>query len=317
MFARFNRRIRISACCDRDVERARRFARQFNVPAVFQDYGQLLEEAPLDAVYLAVPHHLHFDMLCRAIARGLPAFVEKPITRTLAEGEEIIVRARESGVPIGVNYQYRYDRAMYALARGIQTGYLGTIHAARLNLPWRREQGYFTGAAWHASLAQAGGGTLLTQGSHLLDAALWAIGRRPVSAMGYTTRRIFTEVEVEDLAQGSFELEGGALLQISSSMVANPEGALSMEMYGEHGTARYKDKPWSHLQVRGVSFPRARPPHWGLHAVQRSLEGFRAWIQEGQPYLCPAEQALPALAAVEAVYASARTGQRTVVSFQS
>ncbi len=214
---------------------------------------------------------------------------------------------------MGVNYQYRYDSGCYALARAAQEGALGLIYAARCNLAWQRESEYFERSSWHAQLKRAGGGTLITQGSHLIDVALWALGERPRSVMGYCARRKFPQVEVEDLAQAAVEMESGALLQVSSSMVAKPSRPLSIELYGEKGTAMYTDKPWPRARFRGVRVRRARPPVWGIHALGRSLEAFRAWVMEGQSYLIPAREALPALAVVEAIYRSNESGQREKV----
>jgi predicted dehydrogenase len=59
-----------------------------------------------------------------------------------------------------------------------------------------------------------------------------------------------------------------------------------------------------------VAVKAQKPPHRGVHALQRSLEGFRAWIMEDTPYLIPAPEALPALAVVEALYRSAATGKK-------
>ncbi|MFZ6020589.1 MAG: hypothetical protein ACOYXO_13350 [Chloroflexota bacterium] len=47
--------------------------------------------------------------------------------------------------------------------------------------------------------------------------------------------------------------------------------------------------------------------------MQRSLRGFVNWVLDDQPYLIPAEEALAVLAAVEAVYRSAQSGQRESV----
>jgi UDP-N-acetyl-2-amino-2-deoxyglucuronate dehydrogenase len=311
--ARFNRRIQIVACCDRDLEKARAFARRFRIPQAYDDYSKLLVKEDLGALYLAVPHHLHHDMLAEAIQAGVPTLVEKPITRTLQEGRQVVALAEQGKTPVGVNYQYRYDAGCYALAMAVRAGALGRVHYARCNLAWHRERDYFEQSGWHAQLETAGGGTLITQGSHLLDAALWALNEKPVNAMGNTRRRVFREVEVEDLAQGVLALESGALLQISSAMVANPEQPLSIEVYGEHGTALYSDKPLPHVRFRGVRVRKDRPPVWGVHALQRSLEAFRRWVVEGKPYLTPARASLPALAAVEALYRSAKSGQREAV----
>jgi len=312
-FARFNRRIKIAACCDRDLERASAFAKRFHIPRIYADYTELLAKEDLGALYLAVPHHLHHDMLAEAIQARIPVLVEKPITRTLQEGMQIAEMAEQNQARAGVNYQYRYDSGCYAMAMAVRGGALGRVHYARCNLAWHREREYFEQSGWRAQLETAGGGTLITQGSHLLDAALWALNDQARSAMGYTSRRVFRDVQVEDLAQGTLELESGALLQISSAMVANPEQPLTIEIYGEHGTALYSDKPLPHVRFRGVRVRKARPPVWGLHALQRSLEAFRRWVVEGTPYLTPARESLPALAAVEALYRSARSGRREAV----
>ena len=101
--------------------------------------------------------------------------------------------AAEQDIKLGVNYQYRYDGGCYRLARAVQAGAIGRVVYARINVPWHRDRSYFEGATWHQFLAQAGGGTLLTQASHLVDIALWSIGSPPVSASGYTARQVFKD----------------------------------------------------------------------------------------------------------------------------
>ncbi|MEW5869911.1 MAG: Gfo/Idh/MocA family oxidoreductase [Chloroflexota bacterium] len=305
--------VSLAACCDVDAERAGQFARRFGIPRVSTDYTELLGNAAVDAAYLAVPHHLHYEMVLAFIRAGKAVFVEKPVTRTLAEGLELVEVIRNSQVKVGVNYQYRYDRACYPLARAIQAGELGKVHSLRINIPWHRTQAYFDKAPWHKRIAQAGGGTLITQGSHLLDIALWALGDAPISAMGYTASLAF-DVEVEALAHGIVETASGTLVSITSSMVAASEQALTIEAYGERGTARYRNLPWPAVKFVGVKTRKPRPPGWGVHALQRSLAGFARWVLADQPFLIPAESTLPVLAAVDGIYRSAVQGRRVSIA---
>jgi predicted dehydrogenase len=239
--------------------------------------------------------------------------VEKPLAGTLEEGRALVDLARGTDVRVGVNYQYRYDAGCYALARAARSGALGRLYYGRCNVPWHRDETYFAQGAWRGQRARAGGGTLLTQGSHAFDVLLWALGGRPVAATGQTARREFEGIDVEDVAQGTVALEGGALAQVSSAMVARPEQAVTLEVYGERGTAIYADRPWPRVRFRGVRVRRARPPVRGLHALQRSLAAFGAWVMEGKPYLTPAAEALPVLAAVDAIYRAAASGCREAV----
>lgn len=309
LFAKLNRGIDVAACCDISAERVAQFARRFRIPQQYTAYENMLAQADLDAVYLAVPHHLHYPMLRQAIALGKPIFVEKPVTRTLVEGVEIARLSAENKVKIAVNYQYRYDKGCYALARAVQRGNLGAIESAQIDVPWSRQAGYFENAVWHTQIATAGGGTLITQGSHFLDIALWALGARPLNASGSTEKCRFPDVEVEDTAHGEIETESGAVIVIDSTMAADKERGVTIEIVGERGSARYSNRPIPHVRFHGTRARKERLPQRGIHALQRSIEGFRAWVVDDKPYLTPAHEALPVLAAVEAVYASAETGQ--------
>lgn len=317
LFARLNRRIRLVACCDRSLTGAESFAVRFHIPRAYADYGAMLEMEHLDAVYLAVPHDLHFEMMCAAIETDRHVLVEKPITRSLVEGREIVRRAQAANVRVGVNYQYRYDRGCYALAQAARRGDLGRLYYGRCNVPWCREATYFEQGPWRGDLERAGGGTLLTQGSHALDVLLWALNSPPCAVTGMMAQPKFPQVKVETVALGIVELENGALIQVSSSMVAKPEQAVTLELYGERGTALYSNQPIPHVRFRGLRVKRMRPPGCGVHALQRSLEAFRAWVMEGQPYLTPAEEALLVLAAVDALYRSAQWGKKEIITLNT
>ncbi len=311
LLSRLVPQVRLSACCDINLERAEKFGRRHGIAQVYTDPVELLENPLIDAVYLAVPHDLHYQMVLDALEAGKAVFVEKPLTRTLPEGEELVRIINQRGVKVGVNYQYRYDRGCHALARAIQSGSLGRIHSIRINVPWHRTQKYFDGAQWHKTIAQAGGGTLITQGSHFLDVVLWALGEVPISAMGYTATPGF-DVEVDTLMHGIVETSS-SLINITSSMTAASEQKVTIEAYGERGTALYRNLPLPSVRFIGVKVRKERLPEFGVHALQRSLSGFANWILEDKPFLTPAASTLPVLAAIDGIYRSADTGQKSII----
>ena len=308
--------VQLFACCDINEERTMKFAKRHRIPQTYTEYAEMLSKADVDAVYLAVPHNLHYEMILSIVKAEKPVFVEKPITRTLEEGEKLVetlhTLSGHTSQKVGVNYQYRYDKGCYALARAVRSGGLGKVHSIRINIPWHREQNYFDGAPWHKTIAQAGGGTLITQGSHFLDVALWTLGEEPISAMGYTSTPGF-EIEVDTLTHGIVETSGRTLISVVSSMVAATEQTVTIEAYGEKGTAKYADRPFPHVKFIGAKVRKERPPERGVHALQRSLAGFAKWILEDKPYLIPAHETLPVLAAVDGIYRSALSGKRETI----
>jgi predicted dehydrogenase len=299
--------VRLAAACDVDAERAQAFAKRNRISAVFTDYSELLALDQVDAVCLATPHDLHYEMIISAIHAKKHVLSEKPVTRTLAEAQKLFPLIKD--VKVGVNFQYRYDGGCYAMARAVQAGALGKVYSVRINVPWHRNQAYFEDSTWHKTIARAGGGTLITQASHFLDVTLWALGEKPISAVGYTETRGF-EVEVDTLTHAIFETENGTLISLTSSMVASSEQPVTIEMYGEQGTAFYKEKPFPRVRFKDVRVKKQRPPVWGVHAYQRSLAGFTKWVLEDQPYLIPAEETMAVLAAIDGIYRSAHSGQR-------
>ncbi|NKB72581.1 MAG: hypothetical protein GKR89_36355 [Candidatus Latescibacteria bacterium] len=61
----------------------------------YDDYRHLLENAQLDAVVLAVPHHLHAPMALEALEAGLHVFVEKPIANRVSEADQMVALAKK------------------------------------------------------------------------------------------------------------------------------------------------------------------------------------------------------------------------------
>lgn len=329
LVAKLNRRIQIVGCADTDPDRARRCASRGT--KLFTDYREMLEELRPDALYIGLPHDLHLEAVRLAASLGIDILSEKPVAERLQAGLEAVALAEEAGVRYAVNYQYRYNGACNRLIRLAQAGAFGRIHYLRCNVPWHREEGYFESASWHASKARAGGGTLLTQASHALDVALCAAAYGEVSssatvgsrwrASGVTRRMRFKQAEVEDFAAATVELGEGPVIQLTSSMVSAVEGSITIELYGERANAVCRTAPVGRLRVartKGApAVARGAPNGAGLpaldvrgpHPFARSVEGFRRWADGGPAHLCPAREALPVLAVVEAIYKSAESGK--------
>ncbi len=79
-------------------ERAADFAAEFGAERSFFSYGEMLNEARPDAVYIATPHPFHFEPAMLAIEAGIPVLCEKPMTDGYADTKKLVSCAREKGV---------------------------------------------------------------------------------------------------------------------------------------------------------------------------------------------------------------------------
>ncbi len=310
LVSRFIPYAQFTAACDMNPDRLEKFARRNRISTVYTNYEDVLAREDIDAVVLATPHDLHYAMILSAVDAGKHVLVEKPVTRTLQEALDLLPRIR--GAKVGVNFQFRYDKGCYAMARAVQAGELGKIHSVRINVPWHRERSYFESSSWHKTVARAGGGTLITQASHFLDVVLWALGEKPASAYG-VTKTIGFDVDVDTLTHAIGETENETLISITTRMLISSEQSAQIEVYGERGTAVYTMKPSPGVIFKDVKVKKQKPPGWGFHSYQRSLAGFARWILEDEPYLIPVEESISVLAVIDAIYRSAASGKRELI----
>lgn len=92
--------VEVTGICTRpqSEEKGRALAEQFAIPNVYTDYAAFLAENPMDAVYIGSANHVHYPQAKAAILAGHHVILEKPLTGTLAETEELFALAEEKGV---------------------------------------------------------------------------------------------------------------------------------------------------------------------------------------------------------------------------
>ena len=100
------------AVVDNDLARAEQLASQFNCQAL-TDYEELIGQ--VDAVSIATPTQTHFEIAKFFLSHGIHSLIEKPITTTVAEAEELIQIAKQHDCLIQVGHLERFNSAVVAL----------------------------------------------------------------------------------------------------------------------------------------------------------------------------------------------------------
>ncbi len=182
---------RVAALADPALERARILAAQFGVPRAVADFQEMLDG--VDAVVLALPHHLHATIGIAALRAGKHVLMEKPLANTVADCDALIAAARENGRVLAVAQVRRYLPAVRAVRDWLSAGLLGDIAAFEVE-----EGGVYR---WPAASdfffrrETAGGGVFMDTGAHVLDMLRCWLGD-------------LTLVEYADDAAGGVEADG-------------------------------------------------------------------------------------------------------------
>ena len=112
---------------DPDPSKRRAFEKKYRKPAYPCIEGLQLSVCP-DVYAVSVPTGLHGAMVSSTLkSKPLAVLCEKPLASTVAEGESMIVAAREAGTVLAVNYIRRFEPGMRELCRVLKQGEMGEI----------------------------------------------------------------------------------------------------------------------------------------------------------------------------------------------
>ena len=104
---------------------------------LYTEYHELLSNSNVDAVAIAAPAVMHYEMVKKALELGKDVYVEKPLALTVKEGEELVMLAENKNRILMVGHILQYHPAVIKLKELISTGQLGKIlyiYSNRLNI---------------------------------------------------------------------------------------------------------------------------------------------------------------------------------------
>lgn len=130
-------RVRMVAGCDVYGRKRTRFenvvnefyaGKKKNVDVkTYERYEELLKRPDIDAVVIATPDHWHALQAIDTLDAGKDVYLEKPMTFTIEEGQEVVKAVRRNGRILGIGSQQRSDPTFQHAVRMVQTGKLGKI----------------------------------------------------------------------------------------------------------------------------------------------------------------------------------------------
>jgi predicted dehydrogenase len=128
---------RVVAVCDMSEARLGAVRQRHPSVVTTTDFEELLLDPAVDAIAIATPVHTHADLARRALRAGKHVLVEKPMTASSAEAEELVALADAEGLVLMVDHTFIYTSAVRRIKQLIDTGELGRLYyydSVRVNL---------------------------------------------------------------------------------------------------------------------------------------------------------------------------------------
>ena len=147
----------------RTLEKAQAFASRFGIPRAYGSYAELLADPDVQLVYVAVPHHMHFEVTRDAILAGKPCLVEKSFMMNATEAATILALAREKKVFVAEAIWPRYMPVRQMGRELLESGIIGEPKMITATLT------YNVSDKERVQKPEMGGGALLDLGVYVLN----------------------------------------------------------------------------------------------------------------------------------------------------
>jgi predicted dehydrogenase len=225
-----NKDFELVAVCDIQEDLVENLGKKYNVK-YFTNYKDLIDSGIANFITIATPNSLHVNQAIYALQNGCDVLVEKPVSFTKDEVNQIIETSNKNNKNAYCVLQVRLNPTVSLLSEVLNYNLLGKIRSVNFVQRWQRPFEYFTG--WRA-LPNVGGGTLYEVGIHYLDILQKLFGKPSVhSSKIYSTKH--TNVDIEDTIYGIFDFgDFGGTCEVT--IAAEPQNLeCSLSVIGSNG----------------------------------------------------------------------------------
>jgi predicted dehydrogenase len=102
-------RVKITALCNRDIEKGNLIANEFNISNVYSSFEKMLDAERPDFVDIITPPHTHYEFCSLAIERNIPIICQKPLSPTIQDSIAIVAMAEHKKTPFMVHENFRFQ----------------------------------------------------------------------------------------------------------------------------------------------------------------------------------------------------------------
>ncbi len=279
--------------------------------AAYGDYDSLIADHAVDVVYLPLPNSLHLGWAVEAMNNGKHVLCEKPLALNMTEAEEMLETADANGVVLSEAFMYRYHPLQQEISDMVRGGGLGAVHLVRASYSFVQ-----TDLADYRRDPGMGGGALFDVGCYCVNIARMAFGTEPTAVTAKSLYDPETGIDTTTTALLEFGSDGMALIDCSFSLTFRA----SYEIVGSEASVSVPRFLLGGLRSGGKPEAGDYKLSWAGETEDRTSQSGNMYVGEveamscrllGQDsFLLPPTDSLNNMNALDAIAASARSGQK-------
>ncbi|MFI5194249.1 MAG: Gfo/Idh/MocA family protein [Chitinophagales bacterium] len=232
-----------------------------NYEEMLENEGKMPPDKRIDFVTIVTPNFAHFAPAMLALEKGFHVVIEKPITFTLEEAQQLKRKVEETGLVLCLTHTYSgYPMVKQAKAM-VQQGVLGKIRKIWVEYPqgWlsrKTEREGNTQAAWRTDPKKSGkSGCMGDIGTHAAHLAEYISGLR-ITRLCADLNIMVEGRALDDDGNVLLKFDNGAAgVLMASQVAAGEENALKIRLYGEKGGLEWAQQEPNTLIVKWLDQP--------------------------------------------------------------
>lgn len=280
----------LACLCDVDAERASSWSQKYGCKS-YDDVEEMLSSETLDAVTICTPTVTHYDIASKVLESGVHAFVEKPMTKTSAEGRSLLEIANKARKFLTVGFIERFNPAVVEAKAALNSQRLGEP----LLLEFHREN------KWEGRITDVG--IIPDTSVHDIDSARWLLDEEPSVVFARAGHVMSDKREDFAVITLGFEKKRSAFI-MSNWVTPKRQRQLSVVCTNGVISLDFITQEIKFDEASGTSIPRRQFKEPLLEEMKAFLESIRT----GKPPLVKPNDGLNNTVIAEAALASSKSG---------
>jgi predicted dehydrogenase len=292
----------LTAVASRDLERAKAYAAERDIPRAFGSYEELLADPDVDVIYNPLPNSLHTEWTVKALRAGKHVLCEKPLASTVQEVDAIAAAAQETGRVVMEAFMYRHHPQTLKVKELVESDAIGKLQLIRGSFTFKIADE--NDVRLNASL---GGGSIWDVGCYPISYARLIAGD-PIEVFGWQVTGAASSVD--ETFVGQMRFPNNVYAQFDSGFRA--PFRTHIELVGDQGSLTIPQPFIAKLdgeiilsagnEKRVITIP-------GEELYLGEVENMADAILEGKPIRMSLADSRNNVATIEALLRSAREGK--------
>ncbi len=215
------------AIAGRNESKVCQFQEKYGFTKSYVGYEALIEDPEVQAVYIPLPNHLHYEWVIKALKSGKNVLCEKPLALDAGEAEAMYRTAKENGVILAEAYAYLHSPYVKALKEDVESGIIGDIDYIETAFV---TQGYKDNIRLYKEM---GGGAMYDLGCYCTTMILSLVDSEPVYVKACAE---MNERDVDLFTAGIMKFENGVRASFNVGMMLGTDSNSRFDRLYIHGS---------------------------------------------------------------------------------